>query len=196
MSDSKDDECSLPKNTIDRIISECLGRGTTVSREAKDAIMVCCIEFIHLVACEGNEVAEKEKKKTIAHEHLLKALDNLGYGEYVKACTCAHEDHMRICKMRPAKQNKLKSSGLTMDQLHIEQMKLFEKAKEAYESMGGEITIDGDAIAENLNKDDDAMAALNEELNKGSVSEMVEGIKFNNEDESGRVGGDEPGSPD
>ncbi len=42
------------------------------------------MEFITLISSEANEIAEKEQKKTIATEHIDKALKELGFPEYVR----------------------------------------------------------------------------------------------------------------
>ena len=36
-----------------------------------------------MISTEANEIAEKDAKKTIACEHITKALEELGFGEYV-----------------------------------------------------------------------------------------------------------------
>ena len=36
-----------------------------------------------MISSEANEISEKESKKTIACEHITKALEQLGFGEYV-----------------------------------------------------------------------------------------------------------------
>lgn len=36
-----------------------------------------------MLSSEANEIAEKDAKKTIACEHITKALEELGFGEYV-----------------------------------------------------------------------------------------------------------------
>ena len=36
-----------------------------------------------MLSSEANEIAEKDAKKTIACEHITKALQELGFGEYV-----------------------------------------------------------------------------------------------------------------
>jgi len=36
-----------------------------------------------MLSSEANEMAEKDAKKTIACEHITKALEELGFGEYV-----------------------------------------------------------------------------------------------------------------
>ena len=36
-----------------------------------------------MISSEANEIAEKDAKKTIACEHITKALEELGFAEYV-----------------------------------------------------------------------------------------------------------------
>lgn len=36
-----------------------------------------------MISAEANTISEKEAKKTILCEHITKALDDLGYAEYV-----------------------------------------------------------------------------------------------------------------
>ena len=50
-------------------------------------------EFINLISSESNEVCNKEDKRTIAPEHVLKALHVLGFGEYVEEVYSAYEQH-------------------------------------------------------------------------------------------------------
>lgn len=53
-------------------------------KDARDLLIDCCVEFITLISSEANEIAEKEQKKTIATEHIDKALKELGFPEYVR----------------------------------------------------------------------------------------------------------------
>jgi hypothetical protein len=39
-------------------------------------------EFVQLVSSEANEISGKEKKATILPEHVIKALDELGYQQF------------------------------------------------------------------------------------------------------------------
>lgn len=55
----------------------------TFAKETRDLLIECCVEFITMISTEANDIAEKEAKKTIACEHVTKALDDLGFGEYV-----------------------------------------------------------------------------------------------------------------
>ena len=55
----------------------------TFAKETRDLLIECCVEFITMISSEANEIAEKDAKKTIACEHINKALEELGYGTYV-----------------------------------------------------------------------------------------------------------------
>ncbi|KAH0936672.1 hypothetical protein HID58_004133 [Brassica napus] len=77
---SKED-ASLPKGDV------------RVARDAQDLLIECCVEFINLISSASNEVCNKEDKRTIAPEHVLKALQVLGFGEYVEEVYSAYEQH-------------------------------------------------------------------------------------------------------
>jgi hypothetical protein len=53
------------------------------AKETRDLLIECCVEFITMISSEANEIAEKDAKKTIACEHIVKALEELGFNEYV-----------------------------------------------------------------------------------------------------------------
>lgn len=71
--------------TVQKIISEVLASdaGMTFAKESRDLLIECCVEFITMISSEANEIAEKDAKKTIACEHITKALEELGFAEYV-----------------------------------------------------------------------------------------------------------------
>ncbi|KAK9105525.1 hypothetical protein Scep_022369 [Stephania cephalantha] len=50
-------------------------------------------KFINLISSESNEVCSREEKRTIAPEHVLKALEVLGFGEYIEEVYAAYEQH-------------------------------------------------------------------------------------------------------
>jgi len=47
--------------------------------ETRELLADCCTEFIQLVSSEANEICEKERRKTIMPEHILAALQALGF---------------------------------------------------------------------------------------------------------------------
>lgn len=89
------DDLSLPKATVQKIITEILAydQGVSFARETRDLLIECCVEFITLISSEANEIAEKEAKKTIACEHVTQALKSLGYDSYVPEILKVAQDH-------------------------------------------------------------------------------------------------------
>lgn len=69
------------------------------TREARDVLIECCVEFLTLISSEANEIAEREAKKTIATEHIEKALRELGFPEYVEEVVSVAEDHKEQLKV-------------------------------------------------------------------------------------------------
>lgn len=61
--------------------------------------MECCVEFITLISSEANDISEKEAKKTIACEHVEKALRELGFGDYIPDVLAVAEEHREQLKV-------------------------------------------------------------------------------------------------
>jgi histone H3/H4 len=74
----------LPLATVQKLISELLPAELTFAKESRDLLIDCCVEFIHLVSSEANEICERETKKTISADHVVKALIELGFEDYVQ----------------------------------------------------------------------------------------------------------------
>lgn len=64
--------------------------------------MECCVEFITLISSEANDISEKEAKKTIACEHVERALRDLGFGDYIQDVLAVAEEHKEQLKVCPA----------------------------------------------------------------------------------------------
>ncbi|KAK3905030.1 histone-fold-containing protein [Staphylotrichum tortipilum] len=124
------DDLSLPKATVQKIVGEILAgsSGIAFSKEARDVLIECCVEFITLISSEANEISEKETKKTIACDHIIKALDQLGFSEYVPAVLEAAAEHKEVQKGREKKANKLEQSGMTLEELERLQQEQFAAA--------------------------------------------------------------------
>ena len=90
-----------PAATVQKIVSEILppATGIAFSKDARDLLIECCVEFITLVSSEANEISEKEAKKTIGCDHITKALDQLGFSEYVPAVLEAAAEHKEVQKV-------------------------------------------------------------------------------------------------
>lgn len=73
--------------------------GVAFAKEARDLLIECCVEFITLISSEANEISEKEAKKTIACDHITKALEQLGFTDYVPAVVEAAQEHKETQKV-------------------------------------------------------------------------------------------------
>ncbi|KAJ8752382.1 hypothetical protein K2173_004018 [Erythroxylum novogranatense] len=126
---SKED-ASLPKATMTKIIKEMLPPDVRVARDAQDLLIECCVEFINLVSSESNEVCSREDKRTIAPEHVLKALDVLGFGEYINEVYSAYEQH-RLETMQDSLRGGKWNNGVEMteEEAAAEQQRMFAEAR-------------------------------------------------------------------
>ncbi|CAF2355570.1 hypothetical protein HID58_039530 [Brassica napus] len=134
---SKED-ASLPKATMTKIIKEMLPADVRVARDAQDLLIECCVEFINLISSESNEVCNKEDKRTIAPEHVLKALQVLGFGEYVEEVYAAYEQH-RYETMQDSQRSVKMNSGaeMTEEEAAAEQQRMFAEARARMNGGGG-----------------------------------------------------------
>ena len=91
-----------PIATVQKIVTEILppSSGLAFGKDARDLLIECCVEFITLISSEANEISEKESKKTIACEHITKALEQLGFGEYVGSIMEVASEHKEQLKVR------------------------------------------------------------------------------------------------
>lgn len=124
------DELTLPKATVQKIIGEILppATGMVFTKEARDLLIECCVEFITLISSEANEISEKEAKKTIACDHITKALETLGFSEYIPIVMEAAAEHKEVQKGREKKANKFEQSGLSLEELERIQQEQFAAA--------------------------------------------------------------------
>lgn len=86
--------------TVQKIVSEIIPSDLVFSRDARDALIECCVEFIGLISTQANDIAENETKKTIASEHVIKALQELGFSDYiepVREVIQEHKESQKVC---------------------------------------------------------------------------------------------------
>ncbi|XP_066351863.1 protein Dr1 homolog [Miscanthus floridulus] len=124
---SKED-VSLPKSTMVKIIKEMLPPDVRVARDAQDLLVECCVEFINLLSSESNEVCSREEKKTIAPEHVLKALSDLGFREYIEEVYAAYEQH-KLDTLDSPKASKFTGIEMTEEEAVAEQQRMFAEAR-------------------------------------------------------------------
>ena len=78
MADNRDDdELSIPRAALNKMIKEIIPN-VRVANDARELILSCCTEFIHLVSSEANDICNKQFKKTISPEHVLAGKQGCG----------------------------------------------------------------------------------------------------------------------
>ncbi|EGW33436.1 class 2 transcription repressor NC2, beta subunit [Spathaspora passalidarum NRRL Y-27907] len=133
-SGSSSEDLSLPKATVQKIISEILPKDIAISKDAREAITECSIEFIMILSTQSNDIAEKEAKKTIAHEHVVKALEELDFHNYLEIINKIISEHKELLKGKEKKNNKFQNSGLSEEELLRQQEELFKKSRDRLNS--------------------------------------------------------------
>ncbi|KAH9894318.1 histone-fold-containing protein [Cubamyces sp. BRFM 1775] len=127
-----DEDLSLPKATVTKMIAELLPNDVTCAKDTRDLIIECCVEFIHLISSEANEICEQESKKTIAPEHIISALKRLGFESFTDEVESVLKDHKQQQKDREKKVNKMEQCGLSEAELLAQQEALFAKSREKF----------------------------------------------------------------
>ncbi|XP_067009425.1 protein Dr1 isoform X2 [Anabrus simplex] len=126
---SEDDELTLPRASINKMIKEILPN-IRVANESRELILNCCTEFIHLLSSEANEICNTQQKKTINAEHVLQALDRLGFGDYRADAEAVLRDCKAVAAKRRRQSTRLENLGIPEEELLRQQQELFAKARE------------------------------------------------------------------
>ncbi|KAJ7507563.1 histone-fold-containing protein [Mycena galericulata] len=128
-----DDDLSLPKATVAKMITELLPNDVVCAKETRDLVIECCVEFIHLISSEANEICEQESKKTIAPEHIIGALKRLGFDSFTTEVEDVLKEHKQQQKDREKKVSKFEQSGLTPEELLAAQEELFAASRAKFQ---------------------------------------------------------------
>ena len=123
------DDVSLPKATVQKLISEILDEDVTFNKDSREIIIKSGIEFLMILASMSSEMAENDAKKTIAPEHVLKALEELEYGIFIPHLEKVLAEFKDIQKIREKRDSKFKNSGLSEEELLKQQEELFRKSR-------------------------------------------------------------------
>lgn len=154
-----DDDLTLPRASINKMIKELVGFHTSifchyfcifelsnlnrlifflqlkvpsirVANESRELILNCCTEFIHLISSEANEVCNLRNKKTINAEHVLEALDRLGFKDYKQDAEAVLMDCKAVAAKRRRQSTRLENLGIPEEELLRQQQELFAKARQ------------------------------------------------------------------
>jgi len=122
---------SLPKITINKIIKESLPEEVKCTADSQQLILQCCMEFLQLISSEANDICNKHNKKVIVPDHILMALQKLGFEKYIDDLKLVHDEHKRQEAAKPKISKRLEDSGLSIEELRLKQQVLFARAKSA-----------------------------------------------------------------
>ncbi|ROT82124.1 putative protein Dr1 isoform X1 [Penaeus vannamei] len=125
-SDQPDDELTIPRAAMNKMIKELLPN-VRVANEARELILNCCTEFIHLLSSEANEICNQQQKKTINAEHILMSLDKLGFGDYRADAEAVLKDCKAMAAKKRRKSTRLENLGIPEEELLRQQQELFAK---------------------------------------------------------------------
>ncbi|KCV71193.1 hypothetical protein H696_02145 [Fonticula alba] len=115
------------------MVQEMLPDDVTCARDAYDVLMSCCIEFVHLLAAEANEICEAEQKRTILPEHIVAALKRLEFGEeFLKPVEEAFPEHKKDAKERTTERRNQREKSVVTDEMLRQQQALLDKAREKF----------------------------------------------------------------
>ncbi|CAB3367442.1 protein Dr1 [Cloeon dipterum] len=160
---AEEDELTLPRASINKIIKEIIPN-IRVAQDSRELILNCCTEFIHLISSEANEICNQNQKKTINAEHVLQALDKLGFGDYRHPAETVLKECKSVAAKRRRQSTRLENLGIPEDELLRQQQALFAKAREEQaavdvaqwqEVQAAAAQQSSSFVTESLDKDDD-----------------------------------------
>jgi histone H3/H4 len=65
----------------------------SMSKDARETLNKCGVEFITMLTGEANEIAERDGKTWIGEEHFMEALKELGFQSYLEKVKEAAQEH-------------------------------------------------------------------------------------------------------
>lgn len=125
-SEKDDEELTIPRAAINKLIKEIVP-DVRVANDSRELILQCCSEFIHRITSEANGICEGQAKKTMSAEHVLAALDKLGFSHYKTEAESVVNDARR---KRRRQSTRLEHLGIPEEELLRQQQELFEKARQ------------------------------------------------------------------
>ncbi|KAL3104177.1 hypothetical protein niasHS_002204 [Heterodera schachtii] len=128
----EENEVGLPQKGVNMIIKDALP-DMRIANETRELLNQCCVEFVRHVSREAQHISSKDQRKTIYHDHVQKALKNLGFPrEYVDAANSV----LGECKIAAEKRLKRKNSRL--DKCGIPEEQLWQMQQQLIEKVGRE----------------------------------------------------------
>ncbi|CAF0980026.1 unnamed protein product [Adineta ricciae] len=124
----EDDKC-VPRAAVHKMIKD-RTRQIRVSSDAKEFFVQCCNEFIHTLALQANTVCEQQTKKLVHPDHVITALEKLGFASYRSNCLDAMNTAQTEMAQKRRKLHGKSTSIYTDEELRQQQELLFQQARE------------------------------------------------------------------
>ncbi|KAH9360376.1 hypothetical protein HPB48_000718 [Haemaphysalis longicornis] len=121
---AEDEELTVPRAAMNKMIKELLPN-VRIANEARELILACCTEFIHHLSTEANDICNRQQKKTISADHVLGALDSLGFGAYRQDAEAVLKDCKAVAAKRRRQSTRLENLGIPEEELLRQQQELF-----------------------------------------------------------------------
>nr|XP_020465751.1 protein Dr1 [Monopterus albus] len=128
-SSGNDDDLTIPRAAINKMIKETLPN-VRVANDARELVVNCCTEFIHLISSEANDICNKSDKKTISPEHVINALESLGFASYITEVKDVLQECKTVALKRRKASSRLENLGIPEEELLRQQQELFAKARQ------------------------------------------------------------------
>ena len=127
----------LPKATLNKLVSEIVNLPRyshlkiNIQKTFKTKLSEYGIIFLQLIIGESIDLINKENKKTITHDHILKVLDNLEFNEYLPIlANIIKSKQLLLHKKQEKVMNfKNKNIALSQEELLAQQELLFKQSR-------------------------------------------------------------------
>jgi histone H3/H4 len=127
----EDSEATLPKSTLLKLARELLPADVKVATDTQELIVKCSNEFVQLLATQANEVSEGANKKTLTPEHVVTALQQLGFDDFVAEVEAYWQQFKEDAQGAPkiSKKTKAETQGLSEAEQIAMQDRMFAEAR-------------------------------------------------------------------
>ncbi|CAO3589584.1 unnamed protein product [Absidia cylindrospora] len=113
-----DNDLSLPKATVQKLINEMIPDDIVCSKDTRDLLIDCCV---------GNE--EDYCRGTCAV-----IITSIGFDDYIEEVDNVYKEHKKQQKDRDKKSTRLEDTGISQEELLRQQELLFAQSRQKFEA--------------------------------------------------------------
>jgi len=128
-----EEELTIPRAAVNKYIKE-ICPNARLGLDTRELLLQSCTEFIHVITTEAHNVCNQTQKKTITASHILAAMKNLGFDDYVAEAETVLIDCKALAAKKRRKCSRLENLGIPEEDLLRQQQELFAKARQEMEA--------------------------------------------------------------